>query len=130
MLVKPKAQTRWTWIIAAYLFLAGVGGGAYITGVVAEFFGGKEWEAVSRIGVFLGFPCVAVGCVFLLLDLGTPKNFWRAFMRPGTSWMTRGTIIISIFMLLAVVHSAFLIPLSIRVDSPGWRLPNSYACCW
>lgn len=109
MLVKPKAQSRWAWIIAAYLFLAGVGGGAYITGVVAEFFGGEEWEAVSKIGVFLGFPCVAVGCVFLLLDLGTPKNFWRAFMRPGTSWMARGTIIISIFMLLAVIHSVFLI---------------------
>ncbi len=109
MLVKPKAQSRWTWIIAAYLFLAGVGGGAYITGVLAEYFGGEEWGAVAKIGVFLGFPCVAVGCVFLLLDLGSPKNFWRAFMRPGTSWMARGTIIISIFMLLAVIHSAFLI---------------------
>ena len=30
-------------------------------------------------------------------------------MRPGTSWMARGTIIISIFMLMAVIHSVFLI---------------------
>jgi len=109
MLVQPKAQSRWTWVIAAYLFLAGVGGGAYITGVMADLFGGQEWVRVSKIGVFLGFPCVAAGCAFLLLDLGSPKNFWRAFMRPGTSWMARGTIIISIFMLMAVIHSVFLI---------------------
>ena len=109
MLVKPKAQSRWTWIIAAYLFLAGVGGGAYLTGVSAAFFGGEEWGAVSKIGVFLGFPCVAVGCAFLLLDLGSPKNFWRAFMRPATSWMARGTIIISIFMILGAIHSVFLV---------------------
>ena len=111
MLMNPKAQTKWTWIIAAYLFLAGVGGGAYITGVLAGagFLGDEEWSLVSNIGVCLAFPCVFIGCAFLLLDLGSPKNAWRAWMRPGTSWMARGTIIISIFMLLALIHTGYLI---------------------
>ncbi len=28
-----KSQTKWRWLIAAYLFLAGVGGGAFVAGV-------------------------------------------------------------------------------------------------
>ena len=103
-----KTQTKWRWIIAGYLFLAGLGAGAYITGVVAGFIGG-EWASLSKIGVALGFPCVAFGCALLILDLGKPLNFWRAAMRPQTSWMARGTIIISAFMVLSVIHLAFWI---------------------
>ena len=103
-----KAQSKWRWIIAGYLFLAGLGAGAYATGVVADFIGG-EWAPISKIGVFLGFPCVLVGCALLILDLGKPLNFWRAAMRPNTSWMARGTIIIAIFMLLGAIHIAFWI---------------------
>ena len=101
-----KAQSKWKWLIAAYLFLAGLGAGAYVTGVLADF-RGAGWETISKIGVCLGFPCVAAGCVFLLADLGTPKNFWRAGFRPNTSWIARGTIIITIFMVLGAVHVVF-----------------------
>ena len=103
-----KTQSKWRWIIAGYLFLAGLGAGAYITGVISGWIGG-EWAALSKIGVALGFPCVAVGCGLLILDLGKPINFWRAAMRPNTSWMARGTIIISTFMFLSVIHLAFWI---------------------
>jgi formate-dependent nitrite reductase membrane component NrfD len=101
-----KAQSKWQWLVAAYLFLAGLGAGAYVTGAVAGFFGDEAWAAVARIGVSLGFPCVLIGCGFLILDLGSPMNFWRAAMRPGTSWIARGTIIISLFMLVGVIHIA------------------------
>lgn len=107
MLMKP--QSKWSWLVAAYLFLAGLGAGAYVTGVLADMGGGQEWTGVSKIGVFLGFPCVLAGCMFLLGDLGTPANFWRAWMRPSTSWIARGTIIISIFMLVGAIHIAFWI---------------------
>ncbi len=102
-----QVQTEWRWIIAAYLFLAGVGGGAYLTGVVADLAGGPEWELVSKIGVFLGMPCVLIGCLFLLFDLGNPINAWRVWMKPKTSWMARGTIIIVLFMLFAAIHAAW-----------------------
>ena len=101
-----KAQSKWSWEIAFYLFLAGLGGGAYVTGVVADFVGG-DWVGISKIGVCLGFPCVALGCIFLLADLGSPVNFWRAAMRPNSSWIARGTIIITIFMILGALHIAY-----------------------
>jgi len=108
MLPNLKAQSKWSWLVAAYLFLAGLGGGAYVTGVVAGF-RGDEWAPIAKIGVCLGFPCVAVGCIFLIRDLGSPGRFWRAGLRPGTSWIARGTIIISIFMVLAVIHAAVML---------------------
>jgi formate-dependent nitrite reductase membrane component NrfD len=64
---------------------------------------------VSKIGVFLGMPCVLIGCLFLLLDLGKPINAWRVWMKPGTSWMARGTIIIVLFMIFAAIQTAFWI---------------------
>jgi len=107
--LEGQVQTEWRWIIAAYLFLAGVGGGAYLTGVIADFAGGPAWELVSKIGVFLGMPCVLIGCLFLLADLGRPINSWRVWMKPKTSWMARGTIIIVLFMLFAAIQTAWWI---------------------
>src|SRR4030042_2617227 len=102
MEIQLKSQTKWRWIIAIYLFLAGLGGGAYFTGVVADFL---QWDPIiSKIGIFMGFPCVFVGSMFLIADLGTPANFWRAFRKTGTSWIERGTIIISIFMIVNAIH--------------------------
>lgn len=116
-----KAQTKWGWSIASYLFLAGLGGGAYVTGVVADFAGG-EWVSVSKIGVALGLPCVLLGCMFLISDLGTPANFWRAFMRPRTSWVARGTIIISTFMVIGAIHIGLWIwPFHVLQDAAGAR---------
>ncbi len=104
-----QIQSEWRWLIAAYLFLAGVGGGAYLTGVIADIFGGPDWMFVSKIGVFLGFPCVLIGTLFLLADLGNPKHVFRVWMKPKTSWIARGTIIIVIFMIFAAIHTAWWI---------------------
>ncbi len=115
-----KAQSKWQWLVALYLFLAGLGAGAYVTGAVASLFGDESWAAVAKIGVSLGFPCVMIGCAFLVADLGSPLNFWRAAMCPGTSWIARGTIIISLFMLVDAIHIATGVWPSQRLaDSPG-----------
>lgn len=94
-------QTEWRWLIAIYLFLAGVGGGAHITAVVADFYG---WTKVAQIGVVIGWPCVLIGCICLLGDLGNVINAWRVARKPDTSWIARGTIIISTFMIVAFIH--------------------------
>ena len=105
--LEGQIQTEWRWLIAAYLFLAGVGGGAYLTGFIAEVAGGPEWVIVSKIGAALGVPCVLIGTMFLLADLGTPMNAWRVWMKPKTSWIARGTIIIVLFMIFAAIHTGW-----------------------
>jgi formate-dependent nitrite reductase membrane component NrfD len=104
-----QVQIEWRWLIAAYLFLAGVGGGAFLAGVIADLAGGADWVILSKIGVFLGMPCVLIGTFFLLADLGRPINAWRVWMKPGTSWISRGTIIIVFFMIFAALETAFWI---------------------
>lgn len=117
--LEGQVQTEWRWLIAAYLFLAGVGGGAYLAGVIidftAKFLGRTGWAEFSKIGVFLGVPCVIIGTLFLLADLGRPINAWRVWMKPGTSWIARGTIIIVLFMIFAAIQTAFWI----------WPFPGS-----
>jgi len=107
--LEGQVQVEWRWLIAAYLFLAGVGGGAYIAGVIADLAGGPDWMYVSKIGVFLGLPCVLIGTLFLLADLGSPGHAWRVWMKPKTSWIARGTIIIVFFMIFAAIHTAWWI---------------------
>jgi polysulfide reductase chain C len=98
-------QTEWRWLIAIYLFLAGAGGGAHIVAVTADFLG---WTSVARIGIFLGWPLVLIGCLCLLGDLGNLRNAWRVARKPDTSWIARGTIIISLFIVAGFVHTIML----------------------
>lgn len=98
---KVEGQTEWGWLIAFYLFLAGVGAGAYTVGAMADFF---QWRAIAIVGVSLGFLPVLIGTFFLIADLGVKWRALRAFMNPGTSWIAKGTWIISIFMILGAIH--------------------------
>ena len=110
--MEGQVQIEWRWLIAVYLFLAGVGGGAYLAGVIADL---RGFLVAPKIGVFLGVPCVLIGTLFLLADLGRPINAWRVWMKPGTSWIARGTIIIVLFMIFAAIQTAFWI----------WPFPGS-----
>jgi len=103
--VNGQLQKDWGWLVAIYLFLGGVGAGAYTIAAVNGFFG-KGAELSTALGLSIGFPALVIGSLFLLADLGTPKNAVLAGMRPGSSWIARGFWIISAFMILAFVHSA------------------------
>jgi formate-dependent nitrite reductase membrane component NrfD len=96
-------QRDWSWQIAIYLFLGGVGGGAYAIAALNRFLG-EGLERTSTVGLWIAFPALLIGTAFLVADLGTPRRAFLAAMKPGTSWISRGTIIISIFMLLSFLH--------------------------
>jgi hypothetical protein len=101
--VNGQMQDGWGWLVAVYLFLGGVGGGAYTIAAINGFLG--EGAALStRIGLWIGFPALLVGSLFLVVDLGSPTRAVLAGMKPKTSWMARGFWIISIFMVLAFLH--------------------------
>ena len=105
--MNPKAngqlQTEWGWLIAIYLFLGGIGGGAYTIAALNWFVGDGAGES-TRIGLWIGFPALLIGSIFLFADLGSPTKAFLAAMKPGSSWIARGTLIISTFMALSLVH--------------------------
>jgi formate-dependent nitrite reductase membrane component NrfD len=101
--VNGQLQHEWGWLIAVYLFLGGVGGGAYTIAAINSFLG-ASLEMSTAVGLWIAFPALLIGSIFLLADLGSPSRAFLAAMKPGTSWIARGTIIISVFMVLSFVH--------------------------
>lgn len=126
METRLESQIDWGWKVAADLFLAGTGAGAYAFGVVALLLGGA-WLAVAKMGVLLAFPLVLAGALFLLADLGIKGRAMRAFLNPGTSWITRGTIILTIFMILNLIQiGAWIWPSKALEASRGSLLTLSF----
>jgi formate-dependent nitrite reductase membrane component NrfD len=100
-----QLQREWGWWVAVYLFLGGIGGGAYTIGAFNWLLGDGA-EASTTMGLWIGFPALAIGSLCLVADLGSPTKAILAGMKPGTSWIARGFWIISIFMVLAFAHFA------------------------
>lgn len=98
---------HWGWIIALYLFLGGVGGGAYTTAAIAEILG-KKYEGIARAGAYLSPAVLIFGSALLLIDLGDPLRgilIPLAFINPG-SWMAIGAWLLLILIVLGVIYAA------------------------
>jgi len=98
-----NTQKVWGWKVAAYLFLAGVGAGAYLIGFIFSL-AHPEFILLSKVTVLLAAPLVIVGALFLILDLGQKTLAPLVFLRPLSSWIARGTIIITVFIILDLIH--------------------------
>lgn len=115
-------QKVWGWELAGYLFLAGVGAGAYLLGFILELID-TSLVPITRFTVVLSAPVVILGTIFLILDLGRKNLFFLAGARPASSWIARGTIIISVFILLDLLYIAgWVWPLNWLETMPGLRL--------
>lgn len=101
--VNGQLQREWGWLIAVYLFLGGVGAGAYTIAAINGFMG-EGMGLSTTVGLWIGFPALLIGTLFLIADLGSPSRAFLAAMKPGSSWIARGTLIISVFMALSLLH--------------------------
>jgi formate-dependent nitrite reductase membrane component NrfD len=119
--VNGQLQHHWSWLIAIYLFLGGVGGGAYTIAAINGFLG-PELDLSTTVGLWIGFPALLIGSIFLIADLGSPSRAILAGMKPGTSWIARGTWIISAFMVFSFLHLVLH-----QFTDVGGALPNIIA---
>jgi polysulfide reductase chain C len=110
--------TVWGPLIAWYLFLAGMGAGAYIVAWGASRLGPK-YSSLVKPGVFLGAPLVAIGSLLLLLDLGNPLRAYLGFLRPQSSMISVGIFIISVFIVLGLLHLATLLFKQVKLSAPA-----------
>ncbi len=101
--VNGQLQTEWGWLVAIYLFLGGVGAGAYTIAAINGFMG-EALDFSTTVGLWISFPALMIGSAFLLLDLGSPTRAVLAGMKPRTSWIARGFWIITVFMILSFIH--------------------------
>lgn len=71
-MLKPPV---WESMVAWYLFLGGLSGGAYVTARMAERFGGKGFRTVARVGTCVAAAAAAPCAPLLIADLGDPRRF-------------------------------------------------------
>ncbi|MDP6501594.1 MAG: dimethyl sulfoxide reductase anchor subunit [Dehalococcoidales bacterium] len=100
-MVKPTPQTEWIqgrgillWL--AFFFIE-LGAGIFF---VATFFG-NLWAML--IGWLV---CGVIGGGVHILYLGHPFRFWRMLRKPGSSWISRGLIFVSLFLTLGLIQMA------------------------
>lgn len=105
---KLKGHFVFGWKVIGYLFLAGVGGGGSAVGAAFHLIH-PEAEFVTRASVIMGAPLVVVGCLLLFSDLGRPQAAFRALSRPNQAWISRGTIILTAFVILEAIQFAWWI---------------------
>jgi len=95
-LIGVRHQREWGWLVITYLFLGGAGAGLFLISLYID----HAWAGV------LGLLVVILGTLLLFLDIGRPERFWRAFLRPQTSWISRGCFFISLLIVFGGVHLA------------------------
>lgn len=99
-------EQPWGLLIIVYLFLGGLGAGAYVSAYLAEkgFFGG--YPGLDRAGYYIASPAVAFGSLLLVFDLG--QGMTKPWLILGmftnmSSVMTWGIYILSAFIAVGMV---------------------------
>jgi polysulfide reductase chain C len=103
-------QEAWHWLPAIYLFLGGLGAGAFLVAATVELTGERyrhEFCPTSLVGSTISGPTVALGALILIFDLGAGKTEpWRIFylFTHFSSVMTWGIWILSFFIPIAFLY--------------------------
>lgn len=100
-----KVQKEWIegkgMLLLLAIFFGELGAGMFLV----------SWYLNFLQGMVLGIAIVAtLKTTFHILFLGQPLRFWRAFNRPQSSWISRGVIIMSVFVFFSGLYVLPSIP--------------------
>ncbi|MFQ5683953.1 MAG: NrfD/PsrC family molybdoenzyme membrane anchor subunit [Candidatus Binatia bacterium] len=114
-----QAQQHWDWKVAFYLFGAGTSAGLIFLEVVLQGLGVLD-EATALWGMWIGLALVlaSLGFLFSHLGPGARWGFLYVFRRPGTSWIARGAIIVTVLVFLRIL---VLLPSVSGFEALPWR---------
>lgn len=85
-------QTMWSWQPALYLFLGGMGAGAFVMAAALFLIDRTRHRLIVCVSMWAALASLAVGLLLLLSELITPARgllMWQSFGH-FTSWMTYG----------------------------------------
>lgn len=89
-------QAVWGWQPALYLFLGGMGAGAFIAAMVIYLKEGAAHRRLAGTSILAAVACLIVGLLLLLSELITPLRgmmMWQSFSN-FSSWMTFGAWVV------------------------------------
>lgn len=112
-IVGSKRQEEWGWLVIVDMFLTGAGSGLFFIGLMMS----------STNHMLFGLLTVLIGAVILSAHLMHPLQSWRVFLRPATSWISRGAI----GMLASLIFgSAYTVVLAARPEWRAWQAGTAW----
>ena len=117
-----ELQRVWGWQPALYLFLGGLGAGAFAVAACLFLFGRDDRRRALGVVAWAAFACLVVGLLLLVAELIFPLRglmMWQSFSSP-TSWMTIGAwLLFAAVVFILVVAVALTEPLAKRLKLDG-----------
>jgi len=102
--------------IAIYFYITGVSAAFFILSTLAYVFGMERFKAIGRFSAVLAPIAVAIGPIFLVIDLLQPTRFHHLFyMFNLASPITWGTIFLTIYPPICLIYIY-----SIYKDKASW----------
>ncbi len=96
----------WGWMVIIYLFLGGLGAGAFMMSFLAQNGVLKCSQGFLKAGYLLSAPCIILGCLLLYFDIGIafsePLGVFRMYMN-FSSVMTWGIWILTAFAIVGLL---------------------------
>lgn len=111
-------QAVWGWQPALYLFLGGVGAGAFVVAGILYLRDPAHNAKTAFVSTCMSVVCLAVGLVLLLSELTNPLRglmMWQSFSH-FSSWMCIGAWLLFVSMILFFIDSLFLSGKLIKVE--------------
>ncbi len=100
-------QTTWGWWPAIYLFLGGLGAGAFCVTAILQLVTGGRFKGTVKFGAWTSVIAIALGLLALLVEVGKPFRaliFFNSFVNFG-SWMTIGAWLLVGALLVYVLYA-------------------------
>lgn len=120
-----KTEHAWSWPIAGYLFLGGLGGGMIVVSTVADLF--FDIGSIFTVGNFVAAILVGLGSGLLIFELGRPSQFWRVFSREKAI-LTVGVWMLSLLIVVGIIYGSFWLPFSPWYSLEGLRIALAWVC--
>jgi formate-dependent nitrite reductase membrane component NrfD len=120
-----KEEHTWSWPVAGYLFLGGLGGGMLVVAAAAELFFGMG--SAFAPGTIAAAVIIALGSGLLVFDLGKPLYFWRVFSKEKAI-LTVGAWLLSLAIICGLLYGFSLLPFSPWHDIAGLRSAFAWIC--
>ncbi len=92
----------WEAPIVIYLFLGGLGGGIFFLSALFDLIIAPGSGPLFFAPVFFALAALALGCFFLVFELGQPPVFWRVFTTK-TAIIKWGAVLLSVAMIFGFV---------------------------
>ena len=118
-----ELQSVWGWQPALYLFLGGMGAGAFIMAAILFFYDRESNKRIIGVAAWAATVCLIVGLLLLLSELTNPLRgmlMWQSFSNTA-SWMTFGAWVVFAAVVVFGVMAVLSTERWVKPVSKKWK---------